>query len=79
MTARVRRHCGSCGAPFSDAGPTCPACGASQASLAATARGVPPAVSPSTIRWMLLAFLGLFLAILYAFHYIGVSHLVPET
>lgn len=75
MTARVRRHCGSCGASFSDAGSLCPACGASQASLATSAEGGAATAAPSTIRWMLLAFLGLFLAILYAFHYIGVSHL----
>lgn len=75
MSARVRRHCGSCGAPYPEQGASCPACGARQAPLGAPDEDVLEGVAPSTIRWMLLAFLGLFLAVLYAFHYIGISHL----
>lgn len=79
VTAPIRRFCGSCGASFPEgaagARETCASCGAGQAALEdASSEGVERGMTPIGARWFLLALLGVVLAFLYAFHYIGISH-----
>ncbi len=78
--AHVRQFCGDCGGAVDAGAETCAACGSVLRSVAPAPLAVEGPDStragglPVDGRLGLVAVLGFFLALVYAFHYIGRSH-----